>query len=125
MMFPVGNYMHRRLITATPTNIVAERRLTAVTHPIEIGNTSEASRRFGVSRQSVHSCRALLESYGTDALVTKTRRVTSAQRHSVVRDRATGTPGGSEQSSSNARSTPPTITHAGLDCTGLGGSSLS
>ena len=34
-------------------------------------------------------------------------------------------PGGSEQSSSNARPTPPTITHAGLDCAGLGGSSLS
>ena len=36
-MFPVGNYMHRRLITATPTKIVAERRLAGVTNPIEIG----------------------------------------------------------------------------------------
>ena len=59
----------------TPMDIVAERRLTAVTHPIEIGNTSEASRRFGVSRQSVQSCRALLEAYGTDALVSKIKRV--------------------------------------------------
>ena len=75
VMFPVVGNNYRRLITVTPTDIVHERRLAAVTHAIEIGNTSEAARRFGVSRQSLHRWKALFEAYGAEALVPKTRRV--------------------------------------------------
>jgi transposase InsO family protein len=52
----------------TPADIVYQRRLAVVTHAIEIGNISEAARRFGVSRKSVHDWKNLFVSYGPDGL---------------------------------------------------------
>ena len=48
-------------------------RTTAVTHPSEIGFTSESARRFGAPRQSAYSCK-LFQANRTYALP-KTRRV--------------------------------------------------
>ncbi len=59
----------------TPTDIVHERRLAAVTHAIAIGNTSEAARTFGVSRQSVSGWKSLFEAYGAEALRPKAKRI--------------------------------------------------
>ena len=58
----------------TPTDIVHERRLAAVTHAIEIGNVSEAARRFGVSRKTLHGWKNSFEAYGPEGLRPKQRR---------------------------------------------------
>jgi transposase InsO family protein len=72
-MFPVVNDNDRR-ITVTPTDIVYQRRLAAVTHAIEIGNVSAAARHFGVSRKSLHGWKTSFEAYGPEGLRPKQRR---------------------------------------------------
>lgn len=58
----------------TPTDIVYQRRVAAVTHALEGGNVSETSRVFGVSRKSVHEWKKLAEAGGVEALRPKDRR---------------------------------------------------
>ena len=58
----------------TPTDIVYQRRLAAVTQAIEIGNVAEAARRAGVSRKSLHGWKTLFEAYGAEALHPKEQR---------------------------------------------------
>ena len=58
----------------TPTDIVYQRRLAAVTHAIEIGNVAEAARRAGVSRKSLHDWKTRFEAYGPQGLRPKSQR---------------------------------------------------
>lgn len=58
----------------TPTDIVYQRRLAAVTHAIEIGNVAEAARRAGVSRKSLHFWKTLFDAYGPAGLRPKEQR---------------------------------------------------
>jgi hypothetical protein len=58
----------------TPTDIVYQRRLAAVTHAIEIGNVAEGARRAGVSRKSLHGWKTLFEAYGSEALRPRQQR---------------------------------------------------
>ncbi len=67
-----------------PTDIVAERRSAAVTHPIEIGNTSESARRVGASRQSVYSCKLLEANKDLCAGSQDQTCPPDAQRHFIV-----------------------------------------
>ena len=72
-MFPVVNDNDRR-ITVTPADIVYQRRLAAVIHAVEIGNVSEAARRAGVSRKSLHDWKTRFEAYGPEGLRPKSQR---------------------------------------------------
>jgi transposase InsO family protein len=62
-------------ITMTPTDIVHQRRVAAVTHAVTGDNVSETSRVFGVSRKTIHQWKKLAETYGMEALRPKDRRV--------------------------------------------------
>lgn len=58
----------------TPTDIVHQRRVAAVTHAIDGGNVSETARVFGVSRKTIHQWRNVFETYGAEGLRPKERR---------------------------------------------------
>ena len=58
----------------TPTDIVHQRRVAAVTHGVEGGNVSETSRVFGVSRKTIHQWKKLAEAHGMEALRPKEQR---------------------------------------------------
>lgn len=53
MMDPVVSRL-QEAITVTPSDIVHQRRVAAVTHAAEGGNISETARVFGVSRKTIH-----------------------------------------------------------------------
>lgn len=58
----------------TPTDIVHQRRVAAVTHAVDGGNVSETARVFGVSRKTIHEWKNLFEAYGPEGLRPKDRR---------------------------------------------------
>lgn len=58
----------------TPTDIVHQRRVAAVTHAVEGGNVSATARIFGVSRKTIHEWKRLADEYGMEALAPKERR---------------------------------------------------
>jgi transposase InsO family protein len=71
---PVVVNDQRRPVTMTPTDIVHQRRVAAVTHAIEIDNVAETARCFGVSRKTIHAWKRLFETYGPEGLAPKQRR---------------------------------------------------
>jgi transposase InsO family protein len=58
----------------TPSDIVHQRRVAAVTHAVRGGNVSETARVFGVSRKTIHQWKNLAEAHGVEALLPKDRR---------------------------------------------------
>jgi transposase InsO family protein len=74
VILPVVNHNHRRWITVTPTDIVYERRLAAVTYAIEIKNIKRAAGVFGVSRKTLSGWVGDFRTYGPGALRPKEKR---------------------------------------------------
>lgn len=58
----------------TPTDIVYQRRVAAVTEAIRLGNVSRAARSFGVARQTLSEWKQTYQTYGPEALRPKDRR---------------------------------------------------
>lgn len=58
----------------TVTDVIYQRRVAAIAHAAEIGNTTEAARVFGVARQTLSEWIRLARTYGLSALVPKGRR---------------------------------------------------